>query len=331
MSVIALIESANGIIQGKYLTVLNYASETARLMRSKAVALVIGKCSASQLSNLSRFGADKIYFLSDGRVEIRQSVACIKALVTLIEKEQAMVIITSQDYYSKEIAAKTAACLKAGLAINAIAYPYITESFVVKCAMPFAGASAFIKLNSDLKVVVIAPRKLIIKEIIREASVMSLDISFNDQDFYLYKNIEENKVQNLSNAKIVVSGGLGLQGLGSWELLENLRSELGGIVGCTKPITDLGLRPITDCIGQDGVTISPELYIGIGVSGAAHHTVGLKDVKTVFIINKDEKAPFFSKADYGIVGDSTTILPQLIEELKKIKKTVVKTSNSIAE
>ena len=119
----------------------------------------------------------------------------------------------------------------------------------------------------------------------------------------------------LSDAKIVVSGGRGMQEKKNWKLLETLAKKLNAGLSCTKPITDIGWRPHNEHVGQTGKTISPDLYIAFGISGSIQHTAGILNSKKIVAINKDENAPIFKIADYGIIGDIKEIIPNIIKEL----------------
>ena len=147
------------------------------------------------------------------------------------------------------------------------------------------------------------------------------DGGLSDADF-VTNSIEVLRVTGkipLTEAEIVVSGGRGLKGPENWGLIEDLATILGAATACSKPVSDMDWRPHSEHVGQTGITIKPNLYIAVGISGAIQHLAGVSSSKVIVAINKDPEAPFFKAADYGIVGDAFEVMPKIIEAAKKLK------------
>ena len=130
------------------------------------------------------------------------------------------------------------------------------------------------------------------------------------------EKIKMNNDKPLSEAKVVVSAGRGLNSSENWEMVEKLASLLNAATACSKPVSDLGWRPHSEHVGQTGIKISPDIYIAIGISGAIQHIAGVNSSKKILVINIDPEAPFFKHADYGIIGDAFEIIPNFIKYLK---------------
>ena len=153
------------------------------------------------------------------------------------------------------------------------------------------------------------------------ASVTAFSPNLEDR-LFATKTTSVDKVSGkatIADADVVVSGGRGLKGPENWGLIEDLANVLGAATACSKPVSDLGWRPHGEHVGQTGKPVATNLYIAIGISGAIQHLAGVSASKVKVVINTDPEAPFFKAADYGIVGDAFTVVPELIEKLKAFK------------
>jgi electron transfer flavoprotein alpha subunit len=231
------------------------------------------------------------------------------------------VILLSATSMGKDLGPRVSGKLDARLASDITELN--SESGNIIASRPVYAGKAYIdiKLNSDIKMYSLRPN--VFKAEKTDAatpSVEKLNVELNDSDFSV--QVKEIKVSNekldVAEANIIVSGGRGLRGPENYHLVEELAQVLGAGVGASRAVVDAGWRPHSEQVGQTGKTVSPSLYIAVGISGAIQHLAGMSSSKCIVAINKDKDAPIFSVADYGIVGDVFEIIPALTEEFKKL-------------
>ncbi|WP_259070551.1 electron transfer flavoprotein subunit alpha/FixB family protein [Mucilaginibacter sp. X4EP1] len=323
MSVLVLVEHTEGIIKKKSFEAVQYASHIAKQNGATVTAVVLGNAQSSEIEGLGAYGAQKVLYVADARLDELHARAYAKALIVAAQKEDSKIIIALHDINGRAVAPRVAVKLKAGLVAGALSYPDTEKGFVIKKAVFSGKAFAFVNILSDAKVITLMPNSFQLNKAEGKATVEKLDVSFDEKDFGI-KVKQVNKVSgevSLADAELVVSGGRGMKGPENWGLIEDLAKELGAATACSRPVADSHWRPHHEHVGQTGGTIRPNLYIAVGISGAIQHLAGVNGSKTIVVINKDPEAPFFKAANYGVVGDAMEVLPKLTAAVKKYKET----------
>ncbi len=285
--------------------------------------LVIGDENAEKIApELGNYGAEKVFVVSNQRLAQYSLTAYAKIIAEAMQKLDAEYLFMSATAMGKELATRVAGKIDAGFAFDCTDLK--VENGEVIATRPVYAGKAFIKvkINSDKKIYTLRPNVFSAGESDgRLAEVEKLDINLTDDDFKVvaFETIASTKGKlDVTEADIVVSGGRGLKAPENFKLIEELADVLGAAVGASRAVVDAGWRPHDEQVGQTGKTVSPKLYIAIGISGAIQHLAGMSSSKVIVAINKDKDAPIFQVADYGIAGDLFEVVPELIEELKKV-------------
>ena len=321
MSVLVFAENWDGKFKKSTYEAISYGAEIAKQVGGSVTAVVIGNASDEDMKSLGKYGAQKVLSAKNDKLNSLNPSAFASVIAQASQKENAKVVIVSYTYSGRSVAGRVAVRLKGGLVAGATGLPSSISPFTIrkKC---FSGKGLTdVSISSDVKVIGLTPNSFHINTADGSASVESFSPSFSDTDFYSTSK-ETKKTSGkiaLTEAEIVVSAGRGLKGPENWGMVEQLAELLGAATACSKPVADVGWRPHHEHVGQTGITIGPNLYIAIGISGAIQHLAGVSSSKVMVVINNDKEAPFFKAANYGICGDAFEVVPKLIEEVKKFK------------
>ncbi len=324
MSVLVFVEGLNGEIKKSSLEAATYGSQVAQQLGTTATAVAIGEVHQEALAKLGEQGISKVLYDGDARLNQFVADAYVKVIAKAAEQESAKVLIFSNSNIGAAIGARLAVRLNGSLATNVTELPKIDGGAFTVTRGVFSGkAFAEVALTGDLKIIAIKKNSIDITTGGGTATVENLSAELADSDFAAAPKetvMQESDGVLLPEAEIVVSGGRGMKGPENWHLIEDLANALGAATACSKPVSDMDWRPHHEHVGQTGITVSPNLYIAIGISGAIQHLAGVNSSKVIVVINKDPEAPFFKAADYGIVGDAFEIVPKLIEAAKALDK-----------
>jgi electron transfer flavoprotein alpha subunit len=322
MSVLVYIENTEGKFKKSGFEVLSYAKAIANQLNTNLIALSIGNVADDDLKSLGNYGADKVLTVNHQNLKSFVNQAYSAIIAQAAKNLDASVVVLSNSFTGKGLAPRIAVKLQAGLVDGAISLPDMADGkFVVKNNVFSSKAIAFVEITSAIKVLALMPNAYKVVETGGQATVENFDYQANESDFktIIKEIVKASDKVSLPDAEIVVSAGRGLKGPENWGMIEELAALLGAAVACSKPVSDAHWRPHEEHVGQTGITVSPNLYIAIGISGAIQHIAGVSSSKIIVVINSDANAPFFKVADYGIVGDAFELVPQLIAAVKALK------------
>ena len=267
---------------------------------------------------LAEFGAATVY-VADGE-EFTDYVVAPKAelLASLVAEKSPAAVLVASTAEGREVAARLAVKTGSGLITDAVD---LAEGMVAEQSI-FGGAIVVqSKIKTGTPIVAVRPNAVAPEAAPGAAAVENVSVQVSDgaKAAHLTERVvaERGERPELTEASIVVSGGRGTGGAEGFGVIEQLADALGAAVGASRAVTDAGWYPHQFQVGQTGKTVSPQLYLAVGISGAIQHRAGMQTSKTIMVVNKDPEAPIFELADFGVVGDLFQVVPQLTEEIQK--------------
>jgi len=318
MSVLVFLDQSEGHIKKNSFEAASYGAKVAELLGTSAEGIVLGKVN-DDLPSLGAYGLKKIHSFKNDELNNLDSQVFSGVIAEAAKKIDAKVIIFSNNFDGKGIAPRLSVKLKAGLVSGAVGLPDISNGFVVKKNVFSGKAFANVSINTDIKIISLNPNSY---KVIKGEGVAEVIGSETSVPAAKVKVTSIDKIEGevpLSEAELVISGGRGLRGPENWHLITDLAKLLGAATACSRAVSDAGWRPHHEHVGQTGLTIAPNMYFAVAMSGAIQHLAGVNRSKVIVVVNKDPEAPFFKAADYGIVGDAFEVMPKIIEAVKKLK------------
>jgi electron transfer flavoprotein alpha subunit len=272
------------------------------------------------LDRLGEYGAEKVYEADSPEVGEYLVAPKASVLADLVRQVSPAAVLLPSTQEGKEIAGRLAVKLDNGLLVDAVA----VDPDGVATQVVFAGSTIVkSKVTRGIPLVTVRPNSVtpVAAGAATSPAVEPVAAALSDADKLarVVDRVQEQKGSRpeLSEASIVVSGGRGVGSAENFKLVEELADLLGAAVGASRAATDSGFYPHQFQVGQTGKTVSPQLYVALGISGAIQHRAGMQTSKTIVAVNKDGEAPIFELADFGVVGDLFKIVPQAIEEIRK--------------
>lgn len=322
------IETENGKTENVSLELLSEGKTLANSKNEKLIAIVIGHDVQAAVKSTSTYGADEVIQVEKEEYKDYSTDAYTNVMETLVAKYKPSIILFGATNDGKDLAARLAARVHTSVVSDCTELKVSDHSGEVEWTRPVYGGNLLATVSSPNQRPQIATFRTGIFKKDQPDDAKSVNVvqeniktpseAIRTKIIDIIKSSEESGVK-LEEAKVVVSGGRGLGKPENFTLVKELADLFGGAVGATRAVIDAGWISPPHQVGQSGKTVSPDLYIACGISGAIQHVSGMKSSKVIIAINKDPDAPIFDIADYAVVGDVLEIVPVLIEEIKKLK------------
>lgn len=286
-------------------------------------AVLIGGGVEDQAERLGTWGIEKVFTADHEGLRAYRGSAWLKAVEQAVEAADPAYILIAATSLGKDLGPRIAASLDAGYA--AVCTELRLEEGKLAASRPvYAGkAVQHVRVATPVAVASLRPKNFGVDESrAGEPEVEELDVSWVEGGSFEESEpvaAAEGEKMDLTEADRIVSGGRGMGGADNWEILEELAEALDAELGASRAVVDAGWRSHSEQVGQTGKTVTPELYVACGISGAMQHLAGMSRSKTIVAVNKDPEAPIFGVADYGIVGDVNEVLPVLSTEVREVK------------
>ncbi len=317
---------------------LGKAKDLAGDLNQEVVAVLIGSGIKNLADQLAEYGADKVIVVDDPELKEYRTEPYAHALASVIEKYKPEIVLVGATAIGRDLGPTVSARVATGLTADCTVleigdFPLQPmpgreqkHNQLLMTRPAFGGNTIATIACPDHRPQMATVRPGVMQKIdpIKGAKAVIEEFNPGFTPNNRYVTIKEivkavSDVEDIMDAKILVSGGRGVGSAENFKLLEDLAEVLGGTVSCSRAVVDAGWKPKDLQVGQTGKTVRPHVYFAIGISGAIQHVAGMEESDIIIAINKDEDAPIFDVADYGVVGDLNKIVPQLTEKIKAAK------------
>jgi electron transfer flavoprotein alpha subunit len=321
------IEQNEGVIEGVSLELLGAGRTLADKLEVPLAGVLLGDGIRSLANQVIYYGADEVYVIDHPVLKNYRTESYMKGVILLAEKYKPEIFLYGATPNGKDLASAIATDLSTGLTADTTILDIDLDNRLFEASRPAFGGNIMATIlckKHRPQMATVRPKvmKALEPNVTRHGKIIEEPISLKEEDMRtkvleIVKDVS--KKANLADAHVIVCGGKGLGDFENFQMLYELADAIGASVGGTRDVVEAGWLPHHLQIGQTGETVTPKIYFAVGVSGAIQHTVGMKNSEIIIAINKDENAPIFDVATYGIVGDAMEIIPKLTAQFKELK------------
>jgi electron transfer flavoprotein alpha subunit len=287
-------------------------------LEGDVIVVVMGNGSSSDVNELTTYGADLILTVSDPVLEKYSAEVYADIFCTILKDRDPEIVLFGATAQGRDISARVAAQLQAGLAMECTAVSLKNGLLMAKKPLYGGKIIAEVVVEGKPKMAAVRPNLLEITKKTGNGIVEPVTVDVNEPKVKVLKiSVDTTPKLDLAEANVIVSGGSGMGGP-DFTILENLAELLDGAVGASRNAVDKGWRPQSEQVGQTGKVVSPKLYVACGISGAMQHLAGMSSSDTIVAINSDPDALIFKIADFCIIDDLFEVVPAITEEIRKL-------------
>ena len=317
-NVLIIVEQKDGKLRSPTLNAITFGKQAQEKLGGELLALVMGSGIGDVAKEVAGYGLTRVLAADDAGLAVYMAETYAAVVAQVARANGATVVGATATAYGKDLMARAAALLEGGMASD------ICEVVGPKSyKRPMAAGNAVALVEVDAEVAIVTPRQTEFDAAVAGGEAPVEAVAVDGLDTLGAEVVRIDEVESarpdLAEAKVVVSGGRGMKSKENFGHLERLTDMLGGAIGATRAACDAGMVANDLQVGQTGKVVAPDLYIAVGISGAIQHLAGMKSSKVIVAINKDEEAPIFQVADYGLVAKWEDTLPELIERLQVAK------------
>lgn len=322
-----VVEQIDGVIQKVGIELIGIANTLAADLDQKVVAVLLGNNVKGLADTLIYHGAERVICVDDPILDLYATETYTKAVNAIIEDKNPGIVLFGATSIGRDLAPRVSARVHTGLTADCTKLEIDPETKLLLMTRPAFGGNIMATIVcKEFRPQMATVRPGVMKALPRDTSMtgevedFKVDFKPEDMNIKIREVVKStNQSVDITESKILISGGRGIGSAEYFDVLKELADELGGLVTSSRANVDAGWISRDRQVGQTGKTVRPDLYMACGISGAIQHLAGMEDSELIVAINKDENAPIFGVADLGVVGDVKQIMPILIEKVKALK------------